>query len=160
MFLLLIRISVIDQENYSACVMISGHIMYNHVLTAYLNMEPIISRTKTERVRHGYDMWRSSFLSSFMDSLCRVRKKKCMYSRNELFMRSPECYFGVYFPSCFADREINTKITLSWALKKFVTRVHTLFAISPWWGLQSDKFNNNDFKAIFIHSKNFQAADV
>ena len=83
-----------------------------------------------------------------------------MCSRNELFMRSLECYFGVYFPSCFANREINTKIKLSWALKKFVTRVHTLFSISPWWGLQSDKFNNNDFKAIFIHSTNFQTADV
>ena len=35
--------------------------------------------------------------------------------------------------SSFMDslcREINTKITLSWALKQFVTRVHTLFSIS------------------------------
>ena len=38
-------------------------------------------------------------------------------------MRSREGYFGVYFPSC----EINTKITLEWAHKQFVTRVHTLF---------------------------------
>ena len=30
-------------------------------------------------------------------------------------------------PRCFATREINTKITLSWVLKQFVTRVHTLF---------------------------------
>ena len=35
----------------------------------------------------------------------------------------------VYFPRCFATREINTKITLSWALKQFVTRVHTFFSI-------------------------------
>ena len=34
----------------------------------------VISRTKTERVRHGDDLSRSSFLSSFMDSLCRIRK--------------------------------------------------------------------------------------
>ena len=54
-----------------------------------------------------------------------------MYSRDELFLRSPERYFGVYFPRCFATREINTKITLSWALKQFVTRVHTLFSIYP-----------------------------
>ena len=38
-------------------------------------------------------------------------------------------YFGVYFPRCFATREINTKITLSWLLNQFVTRVHTLFSI-------------------------------
>ena len=24
--------------------------------------------------------------------------KYCMYSRDELFMRSPECYLGDYFP--------------------------------------------------------------
>ena len=32
-----------------------------------------------------------------------------MYSRDELFLRSLECYFGVYFPRCFATREINIK---------------------------------------------------
>ena len=45
-----------------------------------------------------------------------------MYSRGELFMHSREGYFGVYFPSYAATREINTKITL-----EFVKRVHTLF---------------------------------
>ena len=35
-----------------------------------------------------------------------------MYSRDELFLGSLECYFGIYFPRCFATREINTKITL------------------------------------------------
>ena len=52
-----------------------------------------------------------------------------MYSCDELFMRSIECYFGVYFPRCCATREINTKITPSWAHRQFVTRVHTLFYI-------------------------------
>ena len=41
-----------------------------------------------------------------------------MYSRDVLFLCSLECYFGVCFPPCFATREINTKITLSWALKQ------------------------------------------
>ena len=50
-----------------------------------------------------------------------------MYSRDELFQRSRESYFGVYCPSCEAMREINNKIALEWALKQFVTRVHTLF---------------------------------
>ena len=45
-----------------------------------------------------------------------------MYSCDELFMRSLECYFGVYFPRCCATREINTKITLSWAHKQFATQ--------------------------------------
>ena len=41
--------------------------------------------------------------------------------------RSWEDYFGVYvyFPSCEATKEINTKITLEWVQKQFVTRVHT-----------------------------------
>ena len=39
-----------------------------------------------------------------------------MYSRDELFMRTLEYYFGVYLPRFFATREINTKIALSWAL--------------------------------------------
>ena len=50
-----------------------------------------------------------------------------MYSSDKLFQRSWDGYFGVYFPSCEATREINTQITLEWAQKQFVTRVHTLF---------------------------------
>ena len=53
-----------------------------------------------------------------------------MHSRDEPFLRSLECYFGIYFPRCFATREINTKITLSWALKRLVTRVHTLYSMN------------------------------
>ena len=37
--------------------------------------------------------------------------------------------FGVYFPHCCATREINTKITLSWAHKLFTIRAHILFDI-------------------------------
>ena len=40
-----------------------------------------------------------------------------MYSSDESFQRSQEGYFGVYFPSCQATREINTKITLERAQK-------------------------------------------
>ena len=50
-----------------------------------------------------------------------------MLSSDELFKFSREGYFGVYFLSCEATQEINTKITLEWAQKQFVTRVHTLF---------------------------------
>ena len=54
-----------------------------------------------------------------------------MYSRDEKFLCSLECYCGIYF---FATWE-NTKITLPWALKQFVTRVHALLLFShdrPW----------------------------
>ena len=44
-----------------------------------------------------------------------------------MLMRSREGCFGVYFPSRDATRENNTKITLDWAQKLFVTIVHTLF---------------------------------
>ena len=50
-----------------------------------------------------------------------------MYSSDELFRHSREGYCGVYFPSCEATSEINTKITLEWAQKQFVTRVHASF---------------------------------
>ena len=49
-----------------------------------------------------------------------------MYSSDELFQCLREGYFGVYFPSNEATSEINTQITLEWAQKQFVTRVHTL----------------------------------
>ena len=56
-----------------------------------------------------------------------------MHSSDKLFLRSLECYFCIYFPRCSATREINTKITLSWALKQSVTPVHTLFSIYASW---------------------------
>ena len=57
-----------------------------------------------------------------------IREDWCMYSCGKLFMHSLECYVGAFFPRCCTTREINTKITLSWAYKQFVTRVHTLFS--------------------------------
>ena len=76
------------------------------------------------------DVWRSSFLASFMDSLCHVRNKMMYVLLWQLFMCSLEYYIDVYFPRCCAAREINTKITLSWAHKQFAMRVHTLYSIS------------------------------
>ena len=64
-----------------------------------------------------------------------------MYSCNERFLHTLKCYFSVYFPSCEATRKINTKITISWALKPFTTQVPTLFSthiarlMGPTWGL-------------------------
>ena len=90
----------------------------------------VISSIQTERVRHAIDVRRSSFYSHLWIRSVVQEIKQCMYSRDELFMRSLECYFGIYFPRCCATREINTKITLSWAHKPFATGLHTLFSIS------------------------------
>ena len=70
-----------------------------------------------------------------------------MYSGDELLQRSREGYFGVYFPSCEARGEINTKITFEWALKQFVTRVHTLFFIRLIESINEDK--NDDLYTSF-----------
>ena len=50
-----------------------------------------------------------------------------MHSSGELFIRPQEGYFAVYFQSCAATWEINTKITLERAHKQFVRRVQALF---------------------------------
>ena len=64
-------------------------------------------------------------LSSFLSSLCRVRNR-IMYV---LSWRTVSALTRVFFWCLFTT--INTKITLSWALKQFVTRVHTIFFIRP-----------------------------
>ena len=55
------------------------------------------------------------------------------YLENNVCTRVTNCFrahkgiiFGVYFLICEATREMNTKMTLEWAQKQFVTRVHTL----------------------------------
>ena len=92
----------------------------------------VTSRTKTERDTGMMCKDRRFYhiCVIFGFKLCRVRNTIMYVSRDELFVRSLECYFGVYLPRCFATGEINSKITLSWALKQFVTRVHTLFSTS------------------------------
>ena len=54
------------------------------------------------------------------------KKNKIFILLGDLFMRSLNCYFGVY---CCAIWGINTKITFSWAHEQFATRVYTLFLI-------------------------------
>ena len=65
------------------------------------------------------------FMYHSMGLLCHVRNV-CAVMTNCLCTH--ECYFGVYFPSCFW--EIKTKITLSWVHKQFVTEVYTLSSMS------------------------------
>ena len=77
-----------------------------------------------ERQRRLFDV--TSILVKIYCVITRLYGELCMYSSDELFQRSQEGYFDVYFPSCEATRETNTKITLEWTQKQFVTRVHTL----------------------------------
>ena len=60
-------------------------------------------------------------LSSFMDTLCRVRNKI-------IYVLSSRTVSALT-RGLFLCLLINTKITIEWALKQFVTRVHTLFSI-------------------------------
>ena len=65
-------------------------------------------------------------LSPYTDSLCRVRNK----IMNVLSWHTDYAHTRihvVYFLICCATREINTRITLSWAHKQFATRIHTWF---------------------------------
>ena len=86
------------------------------------------------------DIFQTTFSNAFswikMTVLCLVCFYACVGAIDNMLalcqyasIVSLECYFGVYFPRCFATREMNTKITLSSALKQFVTWVHTLFSI-------------------------------
>ena len=64
-------------------------------------------------------------------------RERCMYSSDELFLCSLECYIGIYFQNCEATREIDINIAVEWALKQFSTRVHILFYFlhditNPW----------------------------
>ena len=55
-----------------------------------------------------------------------------MYSRDELFLGSLECYFGIYFPRCFATREINTKIQSTPVILRLLGGLPLSYAF-PWW---------------------------
>ena len=70
---------------------------------------------------HKISFFRLRVVSSFMDWLCHVRNKIIYVLSSVIFV----------FISLVASQlaKINTNITLSWALKQFVTRVHTLFSI-------------------------------
>ena len=67
-------------------------------------------------------------LTSFLDSLCLRNEILYILSWRTVYALR-ECYFGVYLPCWFVTREMNTKITLSWAHKQFATRVQSLFYI-------------------------------
>ena len=68
-----------------------------------------------------------SILTSHMSLQCIADIENNVCTRVTNRFSAHERFFCVYFPSCKATREINTKITLELVQKRFVTRVHTLF---------------------------------
>ena len=63
-----------------------------------------------------------------------------MYSTGTLFMCSREGYFGVYFPKCTAEKEINTKMTLKRVHKHESTYIILFFT----WHNKSVNDDKND----------------
>ena len=89
----------------------------------------VISRMKTERVRHGDKVSRSSFLSSFMDSFCRVRNRIMYVHWRRTVSALTRVLFWCLFPLLLRNCGNKHQITFSWAPKQFITRVHTVFSI-------------------------------
>ena len=52
-----------------------------------------------------------------------------MYSSGEMFMRSRDGYFVVYFPSCSSTREINIKMSLQWVHKQFARNNESIYDV-------------------------------
>ena len=85
-----------------------------------------------------------------------------MYSSEELFERSREGYFGVYFPSCEAMREINIKNT--WVSAETVRHESTyIISFLTWHSESINDDENDDFyrsSPCLTHSVFFSADDV
>ena len=89
----------------------------------------IIGRMLIKLVRYRVIVWRSAFISSFMDvEPCNKQNNVCSLMIICLYPHL-SVIFGVYFLCCFATPETNTKMTLSWVHWQFTTRVHTLLYI-------------------------------
>ena len=89
----------------------------------------VISRTRTERMRHGDDMWRSSFLSAFMDSLCRIRKKMMFVLEWQTVFCAHERIILVFILRVAQKLGNIYQNNLPWAHKQFATRVYIFVSI-------------------------------
>ena len=85
------------------------------VMRSVINCD-VISRTETEWVRNGVSVWRSFYITRYVFIISGSVRNSMMlvHSWRSDFMRSLECYFGVYFPRFLAMRGIHTKIILPW----------------------------------------------
>ena len=87
-----------------------------------------------KRARHSTGIMcedpRFSVIYGFVMS-CKKLDNVCTLVTNCLCTHSSVILVFISCTVC-ATREINTKITLSWAHKQFATRVHTLFSIYPY----------------------------
>ena len=94
----------------------------------------IISRVK---------IWRLSFLSLFTHPYVMWEIMQCMYCHDELLMCSLKCYFGIYFPYCFATWEMNTKRTLSITVRHSSPHIILCLMRFYWPSMLSDQQWNN-----------------
>ena len=96
-----------------------------------------------QRVRHWVELWRSSFLSSFLSLLCHVRNKIMYVLLWRTIFSLTQVLFWWLFPSLLHNSGNKYQITLSWALKQFVTLVQTLFSINSH-GSQDGRLSNTN----------------
>ena len=71
----------------------------------------VIGRMKTKRVRHGDDVYRLSFLSSFMDTLCHVRNKTMYVLLSQTVSVLTWVLFLCLFPELLCNSENKHKKT-------------------------------------------------
>ena len=82
-----------------------------------------------------------------------------IHCREELCIHLLECYFVVHIPHCFANRAINTRRTLEWALWLFAIPYRTLFFNQVRIVIAPNRFKqnrHNDNQAISWTNDNFE----
>ena len=91
---------------------IAFHVFVSKLLRVVYSIVTLSSeRNRTSDARNQRAM--IVFLIGFYVSKWSARNKKCMYCCDEMFILWLERYLGVYFPCCFATREINPQMTFS-----------------------------------------------
>ena len=119
------------EQNWYLTLDIAFHVLASQ-LSGHRNV--ISNRRHQQNVKWASETWgccvRVVVLSSFVDSLCRVRKAIMYVLSRRTVNALTSVHVGVYFLPCCATPEINTTVTLFWAHKQFITRVHSLFSMS------------------------------
>ena len=87
-----------------------------------------------------------------------------MYSRDKLFLCPLECYFGVYSPSCFATRKINTKnkpfVTTETVRHSGIYIILYYFANDVKRCMASKAFEESNKTAVLYSPSNFSDTDI
>ena len=94
---------------------------HNAFMTSLAIDFDVIRRTQTERVRR--DVWRLSFLASFMNSLCRERDKITYVLSWQTVYAPTRMFVWCLFPSLIRISENKHQNNIVWAHKQLETRV-------------------------------------